>query len=131
MSPLVQAREAVYEEGCTPPRVLPLNHEPACLQARETVNEEDVKKAIQLVILPRATITDQPDSDEQPPPPPPPPPPSNEQEQEEEEEEEDEQEQEDQDEKEQEVRGSNSCYCSELSSHFSCAQDFEEACTGC
>jgi len=70
-------------------------------QARETVNEEDVKKAIQLVILPRATITDQPDQDEQPPPPPPPPPPPNEEEQEEEEDQE-ENEQEDEQENEQE-----------------------------
>ena len=73
-------------------------------QARESVNEEDVKKAIQLVILPRATITDQPDQEEQPPPPPPPPPPpSNEQEEEEEDQEEDEQENEEQEEQEQEV----------------------------
>jgi len=72
------------------------------------VNEEDVKKAIQLVILPRATITDQPDQDEQPPPPPPPPPPpSDEQEQEEEEQEEEEQDNEQENEQEDEV------HCSE------------------
>lgn len=76
------------------------------MQARETVNEEDLKKAIQLVILPRATIVDPPEQDEQqpPPPPPPPPPPSDEQEQEEEEQEEDEQEDQEQEEQEQEVR---------------------------
>lgn len=81
------------------------------MQARETVNEEDLKKAIQLVILPRATIVDPPEQDEQqpPPPPPPPPPPSDEQEQEEEEQEEDEQEDQEQEEQEQEVRRFPTC----------------------
>lgn len=66
------------------------------------MNEDDIKKAIQLVILPRATITDQPEQDEQqPPPPPPPPPPSNEQEQEEDEQEEEEQEDQEQEQEEQ------------------------------
>ena len=76
-------------------------------QARETVNEEDLKKAVQLVILPRAEIKDQQDqSDEQPPPPPPPPPPQDQQQEEEEkeeDEEEEEQDNEDQDEQEDEV----------------------------
>lgn len=64
-----------------------------------------MKKAVQLVILPRATIVDPPEQDEQqpPPPPPPPPPPSDEQEQEEEEQEEEEQEDQEQEEQEQEV----------------------------
>lgn len=76
------------------------------------MNEEDIKKAIQLVILPRATITDQPDQDEQPPPPPPPPPPpSDEQQEEEEDQEEEEQENEEQEEQEQEVADSQLLRC--------------------
>ena len=67
------------------------------------MNEEDVKKAIQLVILPRATLTDQPDQQEQPPPPPPPPPPPSAEEQQEEEEEEEEEQDNEDEEQEQEV----------------------------
>ena len=54
----------------------------AALQQRSTVSPEDLRKAVELVILPRATIDqlDQP-QDEQPPPPPPPPPPPQDQEQ--------------------------------------------------
>lgn len=76
------------------------------MQARETVNEEDVKKAIQLVILPRATIQNPPDQDQEnqePPPPPPPPPPSDEQQEEEDQEEEDQEDEDQEDEPEQEV----------------------------
>ena len=73
-------------------------------QARETVNEEDIKKAIQLVILPRAEIQDQQEqSDEQPPPPPPPPPQDQQEEQDQEDDEEDDQEQEDEQEQEDKV----------------------------
>lgn len=84
-------------------RVLALDCEH--LQARETVNEEDIKKAIQLVILPRAEIQDQQEqSDEQPPPPPPPPPPEDQQQEDEQDEDDnDDQEQEEQEEQEDKV----------------------------
>ncbi|KAL4860043.1 Magnesium-chelatase subunit ChlD [Chlorella vulgaris] len=59
----------------------------AALEGRDKVEPEDLQKAVQLVILPRSIITDQPPpEDEQPPPPPPPPPPQDEQQQDEEEE---------------------------------------------
>lgn len=63
------------------------------------MNAEDISKAVQLVILPRATNTGQSDEPppNQPPPPPPPPPPSAE----DQDQEEDENEQEEQDEEEQ------------------------------
>jgi len=52
-------------------------------QGRDSVSAEDVQKAVQLVIIPRATTLQNPpeDEDQQPPPPPPPPPPPQDQQQ--------------------------------------------------
>ncbi|KAK2372005.1 magnesium chelatase [Trifolium repens] len=74
----------------------------AALEGREKVYVDDLKKAVELVILPRSIITDIPPEQQNQPPPPPPPPQNQESNEEQNEEEEQEEEEEEDDDKDEE-----------------------------
>ncbi|CAA7388415.1 unnamed protein product [Spirodela intermedia] len=74
----------------------------AALEGRERVNVDDLKKAVELVILPRSILSENPQDQQNQPPPPPPPPPQSQDSPEDENQEEDEEEDEDNEEENEE-----------------------------
>ncbi|KAL3339102.1 hypothetical protein AABB24_027966 [Solanum stoloniferum] len=74
----------------------------AAIDGRERVNVDDLKKSVELVILPRSSIMENPPDQQNQPPPPPPPPPQNQDSSEEQNDEEEKEEEDQEDEKDEE-----------------------------